>query len=65
MLLFQTFVINFSKNSFRNTISVPNRLDPGKDRHSVGPDLGLTVCKGYQQMTKVAASKEKVKLMDL
>ena len=27
-----------------------NSLDPDQDRHSVGPDLGQTVCKGYQQM---------------
>ena len=27
----------------------------------MGPDLGPTVCKGYQQRTKVAASKERVK----
>ena len=30
----------FSKNSFRNTIRVPNRLDPDQDQHSVGPNLG-------------------------
>ena len=29
-----------SKNSFRNTIWVSNRLDPDQARHSVGPDLG-------------------------
>ena len=34
------FKIKFSKNSFRNTIRVPNNLDPDQDRHSVGPDLG-------------------------
>ena len=27
---------------------------------SVSPDLGPTVCKGYQQMAKVASSKERV-----
>ena len=37
-----------------------NSLDPDQDRHSVGPDLGQTVCKGYQQTTKVATSKERV-----
>ena len=36
-------------------------MDPDQDRCSVGPDLGLTICKGYQQMTNVAASKEGVK----
>ena len=30
----------FLKNSFRNTIRVSKSLDPGQDRHSVGPDLG-------------------------
>ena len=32
-------------------IRVSNSLDPDQARHSVGPDLGQTVCKGYQQMT--------------
>ena len=35
------FKINFSKYSFRNTITESNGLDPVQDRHSVGPDLGL------------------------
>ena len=26
-------------------------LDPHQARQEVGPDLGQTVCKGYQQMT--------------
>ena len=30
----------FSKNSFRNTIRVSNRLGPDQDRHFVGPNLG-------------------------
>ena len=34
------FKINFSKYSFRNTITEFG-LDPVQDRHSVGPDLGL------------------------
>ena len=34
---------------FFNTIRVSNSLDPDQDRHFVGPDLGQTVCKGYQQ----------------
>ena len=51
---------NFSKNYFRNTISVAKGLNPDQDRHSVGPDLVLSVCKGYKQTTKVAASKERV-----
>ena len=32
--------LTFSKNSFSNTISVSNLLDPDQDRHCVGPDLG-------------------------
>ena len=31
--------INFSKNSFRDTIRVSNGLDLDWDWHSVGPDL--------------------------
>ena len=34
------FKINFSKNSFRNTIQVSNRLDPDQAQHFVLPDLG-------------------------
>ena len=34
------FKIIFLKNPFRNTIRVPNRLDPDQARQSVGPDLG-------------------------
>ena len=34
------FKISSFKNSFRNTIRVSNGLNPDKDRHSVGPDLG-------------------------
>ena len=30
----------FSKNSFRNTISVSNRLDPDQAQCFVSPDLG-------------------------
>ena len=39
-----------------------NGLDPDEDQHSVGPDLGKTICIGYQQMTTVSASKEMVRL---
>ena len=42
--------LTFSKNSFTNTIRVSNSLDPNPDQHSFG----------YQQATKVAASKERV-----
>ena len=41
-----------------------NNLDPDQDQHSVRPDLSpKTVCKGYEQTTKVTASKERVKLI--
>ena len=39
------------KSSFRNTISVSNRLKPDQAQQNVGPDLGPTVCKSYQQTT--------------
>ena len=38
LLLFSK--LTFLKNSFRNTIRVPNSLDPDQDRCYVGPDLG-------------------------
>ena len=31
---------------------------------NVGPDLGANVCEGYQQMTKFAAGRQRVKLGD-
>ena len=47
-LTFFFIKIDFSKNSFRNTIKVSN-------------DMVLTVCKGYQQtMTKVTGIKKRV-----
>ena len=45
------FYTIFSKNSFRNTIRVSNRLDPDQAQHFVGPDLGTNCCKSYQQTT--------------
>ena len=39
-------------SAFGNTIRASNDLDPDQDRRSVGPDLGPTVCKTYQQTTK-------------
>ena len=33
-------ISTFSKNSFRNNISMSNSLDPGQARQFVGPDLG-------------------------
>ena len=38
------FKINFFKKKFRNTIRVSNLLDPGRDLHPVGPDLGPKNC---------------------
>ena len=43
--------ITFSRIFFKNTIKMSKVLDPDQDRR--------TVCKDYQQMTKVAASKER------
>ena len=53
--------LNFQKKKFRNTIGVSNGLDSEQYQCSVGPDLGPSCFKGYQQMTKVAAGKERVK----
>ena len=50
----------FLKNSFRNTIRVSTGLDPDQDLIWV-----QTVCKGYQQKTKVSANKEMVKFFSL
>ena len=51
--------LTFSKNSFRSTIKVSNILGPDQDVLSVLIRV-QTVWKGYQQMTKVAASKAAV-----
>ena len=52
------FKINLSENSFRNTISVKQFWI------LISTDtLVQTVCKGYQQMTKVATSKERVNVL--
>ena len=48
--------LTFSKKCFVNTIRESNGLDLDQD----WPDLGPTVCKGFQQMKKVNASKERV-----
>ena len=42
-----------------------NLLDPGRDLHPVGPDLGpkKLFANYYQQITKVTASKERDKLV--
>ena len=57
-----SFRINFFKKSSRNTIRVSNSLDPDQARQNVGPDLGPTVCKSYQQMTKVATSGKELSI---
>ena len=48
----------FQNKLFMNIIRVSNGLDPDQDHGSVNLDLiwVQTVCKGYQQMTKFAAS---------
>ena len=53
--------LTFSKNYFRNTIKVSNCLDLDQIRQSFGPDLGPNCLHlGYQQMTKVTASKDAI-----
>ena len=44
--------LSCSKNSFRNTIRVSNRLDPDQARHFVGPDLG------HNCLQKLSVGKE-------
>ena len=48
--------LTFSKNSFRNTISVSNMLDTDQSRHFVGPDLGPNC------LQKVINSRQRVKI---
>ena len=43
-------------NSFRNTVSVSNSLDPDQARHFAGLICVQTVCKCYQQT--ILVSKE-------
>ena len=45
--------------NFFITIRVSNSLDPDQAQHFVGPDRYQTVCKGYQQTTKVTASRQR------
>ena len=49
-------VSNFSKTSFRNTIKVPNDLDPDQGKHYVGTDLGS---KCLQRLRADAKSRHK------
>ena len=44
--------LTFSKNSYRNAIRMSNGLDPDQDQQAV--------CKGYQQMTKVAVARKEL-----
>ena len=46
-----------------NAIIESNGLDPDQDRHLSVLIWGQAVCKGYQQTAKVAASKERIKLL--
>ena len=54
----------FQKKNFKNTIRVSNGLGPDHDRHSVLIWV-LTVCKIYQETTKVVASKQRVKFYSI
>ena len=53
------FKTTFSKYSFRNTVRVSNSFVLDQDRISVCRDPDPNCFVGYQEMTKVAASKEK------
>ena len=61
----------FSKKSFRNATRGSNSLDADQARHFVGPNIlsGLTwvqtVCKGYQQTTRVVTSGERELILSL
>ena len=46
-------------------IAFANSLYSDQTWHSVGSDLGQTLCIGYQQITKVATSKERIKLQTM
>ena len=59
-LKLQLITIITSKNSFKNTIRVPNSLDPDQVKSVL--IRFHTVCKGYRQMTKIAAGNEMVLL---
>ena len=50
LLLLSDDLFFFKKNLLGILSAVSNSLDPDQDRQNVGPDLGQTVCKGYQQM---------------
>ena len=55
--------IFFQKNLSGTQSVCQTGLDPDQDRHCIGPDLGLNcLCNRYQQTTKVAAVKKRVKI---
>ena len=47
----------FSENSYKNTISVSNSLDPNQDLHSFGPDLGPNC---LQRLSADGTSRQRV-----
>ena len=49
----------FSKNSFRNTITVSNNLVPDQARHIVGPDLGQNCLQRLSAFSKIEFEKGK------
>ena len=59
ILTFSFFFFSFFSNT--KSLRESNSFDPDQDQPSVGPDLGLTVCKGKLQMAKFTDSKERVK----
>ena len=52
----------FSKNSFRNTLTVSNGLDPDQDQHSVEHDLEPNCLQKLSAEDKVASSMVRVKI---
>ena len=66
IMLLLSFADSFPKNSFWNFVRVSNGLDSDQDRQNVSPDLGNVGpdlgpnYKGYQQMTEVVTSKERL-----
>ena len=59
------FKINFYKFFYRNPIRVSNSLDLDPDRILSVLIWVQTVCLGYQKITKVAASIDRVKVLIL
>ena len=51
---------DFLKKNLRNTMRVSNSLDTDQYQLSVDPDLDPSCLQSYQQMTKVAVSKEEL-----